>query len=96
MIPKLVAYTIKCALFYKNAVPGDVKNIMSFIIVIGTLLILSGTIEVNPGPVNKKTNLSFAVWNLDSIHVRDYSRILLIESFQATYELDIFGGVNPS
>ena len=35
--------------------------------------------EVNTGPVTKKTNLSFAVWNL-------------IESFQAIYEFDIFGG----
>ena len=46
---------------------------------IETLLILSGTVEVNPGPVTKKTNLSFTVWNLDSIPARDYARIPLIE-----------------
>ena len=56
-----------------------------------TPLIIPGTVEVNPGPVAKKNNLSFVVWNLDSIPARDYTRIPLIESFQATYEFDIFG-----
>ena len=65
---------------------------MFFIIVLQTLLIISGTVEINPGPViTKKTNLSFAVWNLDSIPARDYARIPLIEAFQATHEFDIFG-----
>ena len=64
---------------------------MFFIIVMKSLLILSGTVEINPGPVTKKTSLSFAVWNLDSIPGRDYARIPLIESFQATYEFHIFG-----
>ena len=95
IISKLVAYTIKCALsFYKKPVPGDVKNIVFFIIVIETLLILSGAFEVNPWSrkKTKKTNLLFAVWNLDSNPARDYARTPLIESFQAIYELDIFGG----
>ena len=53
---------------------------------------LSGTIEINPGPVKtKKNNFSFAVWDLDSIPARDYERIPLIESFQSTYNFDIFG-----
>ena len=64
---------------------------MFFIIVMKSLLILSGTVEINPGPVTKKARLSFAVWNLDSIPARDYARIPIIESFQATYEFDIFG-----
>ena len=77
--------------FYKKSVPGEVKNIVFFIIVMKSLLILSGTVEINHGPVTKKTSLSFAVWNLDSIPARDYARIPLIESFLATYEFDIFG-----
>ena len=54
------------------------------------LLIISG-IEVNPGPPNARKKLSFAVWNLDSIPARDYARIPLIETFQATYDFDLFG-----
>ena len=92
LIPKNVSYATKCSFsFYKKSVPGEVKNIVFFIIVMKSLLILSGTVEINPGPVTKKTSLSFAVWNLDSIPARDYARIPLIESFQATYEFDIFG-----
>ena len=53
------------------------------------LLIMAG-IEINPGPLTKK-NLSFAVWNLDSLPARDYARIPLIESFQAEYKFDMFG-----
>ena len=39
----------------------------------------------------KKTKLSFAVWNLDSIPARDFARIPLIETFQTTYDFDLFG-----
>jgi hypothetical protein len=56
------------------------------------LLVLSVTVELNPGPVkSKKSNFSFAVWNLDSIPAREYARIPLIETFQSTYNVDIFG-----
>ena len=34
--------------------------------------------------------LSFAVWNLDSLPARDFARVPLIESFQATYDIDMF------
>ena len=43
------------------------------------------------GPKDTKKKLSFAVWNLDSIPAREYARIPLIESFQATYNFDFFG-----
>ena len=92
LILKNVSYATKCIFsFYKKSVPGEVKNIVFFIIVMKSLLILSGTVEINPGPVTKKTSLSFAVWNLDSIPARDYARIPLIEYFQATCEFHIFG-----
>ena len=52
------------------------------------LLIIAG-VEQNPGPASK--NLSFAVWNLDSLPARDFARIPLIESLQAEYKFDIFG-----
>ena len=92
-IPKTISYTLKCSYSsFKENFPKDIKNIIFFIIVLQVLLVMSGTIEVNPGPLlSKKTNLSFAVWNLDSIPARDFARIPLIETFQATYNFDIFG-----
>ena len=56
---------------------------------LGTLLVMAG-IETNPGPTSRR-NLSFAVWNLDSLPARDYARIPLIESLQAEHSFDIFG-----
>ena len=68
------------------------NNLIFFYTVLHILLLISGTVEVNPGPdKSKKTNLSFAVWNLDSIPARDFARIPLIETLQATYNFDIFG-----
>ena len=53
------------------------------------LLIRSGNVKTNPGPYNtKSSNLSFGVWN--TIPARDYARIPLIETLQATYNFDIF------
>ena len=63
---------------------------MFFIFVIQILLIISGSVEINPGPHVSKL-LSFAVWNLDGLPARDFARIPLIESFQATYDFDMFG-----
>ena len=69
---------------------SSVKNIMFFTFVIQILLIISGSVEINPGPHVSKL-LSFAVWNLDSLPARDFARIPLTESFQATYDFDMFG-----
>ena len=65
------------------------NNFAFFLVVQSMLLILAG-IEINPGP-NTTKNLSFAVWNLDSLPARDFARIPLIEAFQATYKFDVFG-----
>ena len=62
-----------------------------FAFVLQILLILSGTVEVNLRPHISKQNLSFAVCNLDSLPARDFARIPLIESLQATYDFDMFG-----
>ena len=64
-------------------------NIAFLLSVVSLLLIMAG-IETHPGP-NSRKNLSFAVWNLDSLPARDYARIPLIESFQAEYKVDMFG-----
>ena len=92
LIPKIISYSARysISLFNEN-ISTNMKNHIFFITVLQILLVLSG-LEVNPGPVNsKKSYLSFAVWNLDSIPARDFARIPLIETFQATYDFDIFG-----
>ena len=69
-----------------------VKNLLFYVVVLQLLLIISGTVEINPGPKpSGKSNLSFAVWNLDSLPARDFARIPLIETFQSIYDFDIFG-----
>ena len=84
MIPKLVAYSINCARsFYKKTIPGDVKNIVFCIVMI--TLIISG--KVNPDSAAKKTNLSFAVWNLDIIPARNHARIPLMDIFRVCESL---------
>ena len=78
--------------FFKCNISQRTKTYTFFIVVLPILLIISGTVHTNPGPVKlTKTKLSFAVRNLDSIPARDYAIIRLIEPFQATYDFDIFG-----
>ena len=63
--------------FIRTLVINPIKSNIAFqLLVVGMLLIIAG-IESNPGPITKK-NLSFAVWNLDSLPARDYARIPLI------------------
>ena len=77
-------------LFLNSQLSEKTKNILFFIFVIKMLLIISGSVEINPGPHVSK-NLSFAVWNLDSLPARDFARIPLIVSLQTTYDFDMFG-----
>ena len=63
-----------------------------FCFVLQILLVISGSVEVNLGPYNPKLkNLSFAIWNLDSLAARELARIPLIEGFQSYHDFDIFG-----
>ena len=59
--------------------------------VLQVLLFISGTIELNPGPVSPQKKVSFAIWNLDSLPARDFARIPLIESLQNINDFDMFG-----
>ena len=65
--------------------------ILFFVSVLQVLLFISGTIELNPGPVSPQKKLSFAIWNLDSLPARDFARIPLIESLQNINDFDMFG-----
>ena len=76
----------------KGHLSDNVVNTSFMILVVVLLLLISGTVEINPGPPNPKLkNLSFAVWNLDSLPARDFARIPLIETLQCTYDFDLFG-----
>ena len=55
------------------------------------LLLMAGNNLKNPGPKSKKTSLSFAVWNMDSILARNGVKIPLVEGLDATTNLDLFG-----
>ena len=85
-VPKFLSYVLRICVA-KICTMGT--NIAFTLSVLSLLLIMAG-IETNPGPSSKR-NLSFAVWNLDSLPARDYARVPLIESFQAEYKFDIFG-----
>ena len=76
---------------FKNDFSEKAKNILFFAFVLCILLIISGTVEINPGPHPSKKNFSFAFWNLDSLPARDFARIPLIETLQSTYDFDMFG-----
>ena len=76
----------------KSHFSDEVKNMFFFFLVLQILLVISGSVEINPGPSDPKLkNLSFAVWNLDSLPAREFARIPLIEGLQSTYDFDIFG-----
>ena len=69
---------------FKNLLSEKTKNIFFFVIVLQILLFISGSVEINPGPPSpKEKELSFAVWNLDSLPARDFARIPLIETLQS-------------
>ena len=60
--------------------------------VLQILLVISGSVEINPGPATPtKNNLTFAFWNLDSIPAREFARIPILETLHSTYGFDIFG-----
>ena len=55
--------------FFKYHVSRKTKNLSFYALVLHILLILSGSVDLNLGPdMSKKSNFSFAVWNLDSTY----------------------------
>ena len=54
------------------------------------LLILSGDVEINPGPLsNCKEFFSISHWNLSSISAHDYSKIFLLKAYIIFHKFDI-------
>ena len=55
--------------------------------VISTFILLSGDVELNPGP----ETLKFCCWNLNSISAHDFLRVSLIEAYNSIYNYDLIG-----
>ena len=54
------------------------------------LIILSGDVEVNPGPKNSVSEcLSICDWNLNSILAYDYSKLFLLKAYISVHKFDI-------
>ena len=52
-------------------------------------ILRSGDIETNPGPEHSTFN--FCSWNLNSIFAHDFTRVSLIEAYNAVYYYDLIG-----
>ena len=52
-------------------------------------ILRSGDIETNPGPEHSTFN--FCSWNLNSIFAHDFTRVSLIEAYNAVYNYDLIG-----
>ena len=54
------------------------------------LVMLSGGVEVNPGPKNKDKDCpSICHWNLNSISAYDYSKSFILNSYNSLHKFDI-------
>ena len=54
------------------------------------LIILSGDVEVNPGPKSSVSKcLSICHWNLNSISINDYSKLFLLKAYISVHKFDI-------
>ena len=68
-----------------------------FCFVLQILLVISGSVEVNPGPINPKLkNLSFVIWNLDLAFLLESSQgFTLLRVFKTLTILIYSEFVNP-
>ena len=53
------------------------------------LLIMSGDIETNPGPINEKTSISICHWNLNGVSTQNYVKLSMLEAYNSIYDYDI-------
>ena len=61
-----------------------------FVWLCSLLVMLSGDVEVNPGPEKKdKDFLSIFHWNLNSISAYDYSKLFLLNLYNSPHKFDI-------
>ena len=89
---KLSAHFLKCTGKVILQLVSESKRFLFHPTILRKLLILSGSVETTPGPINvTNQKLSFAVCNLDSISARNFNILPQIECFQSVYNFDIFG-----
>ena len=54
------------------------------------LLLLSGDVELNPGPKRNYSNaFSICHWNLNSISAHNYAKVFLLKAYTAIHKFDI-------
>ena len=88
-----------CLLFFLCSIVVQIVNIFSrhgvalqllYLIYALNILVMSGDIETNPGPVNNPTNsLSICHWNLNSVWVDDFTKLAQLEVYLALHKFDI-------
>ena len=99
----LLLYICLCSLFFSRE--SGLKITIKFCILIfllfhifeivfvwlcSLLIMLSGDVEVNPGPKKKdKECFSIYHWNLNSISAYDYSKLFLLNSYNSLRKFDI-------
>ena len=52
------------------------------------LLLLSGDIEINPGP-KRSSNITFCHWNLNGLATHDFIKVPLVEAFVTSNNFDL-------
>ena len=52
------------------------------------LLLLSGDIEINPGP-KRSSNITFCHWNLNDLAAHDFIKVPLVEAFITSNNFDL-------
>ena len=72
----------------KLTFPDYMLTIIFFINNFKHLLLLSGDIEVNPGP-KISSNIKYCHWNLNGLAAHDFIKVPLIEAFITTSNFDI-------
>ena len=72
----------------KLAFPDYMLTIMFFINNFKHLLLLSGDIEVNPGP-KRSSKIKFYHWNLNGLAAHDFIKLPLMKAFIETSNIDI-------
>ena len=72
----------------KPTFPDNMLTIMFFITNFKHLLLLSGDIEVNPGP-KRSSNITFCYWNLNVLAAHDFIKVPSIDAFITSSSFDI-------
>ena len=87
---KIVKYPFK-SIFRANACPRNLNKFYTMCCMFLLLLIFVGDIKLNPGPRKSNTfyNFSFYHWNLNSIAAYSFSKLSLLEAYNAQHNFDM-------